>query len=74
MYSPGILNVGELIMSIRSGIHVLTRNTKCWEVDHVYQVGYPFLVRRPEVLVIKKLWRSLLSVYLEPDPGIIRKK
>ena len=72
MYSPGILNVGELIMSIRSGIHVLTRNVKCGRVDHVDEVGYSLLIRRPEVLVVEKLWRHLLGVYFEPDPEIMR--
>ena len=72
MYSSGILNVGEFIMYIKSGIHVLTRNIKCWGVDHVDEVRYSLLIRHPEVLVVEKLWRHLLGVYFEPDPEIMR--
>ena len=53
-------------------VYGLTRNIKCGRVDHVDEVGYSLLIRRPEVLVVEKLWRHLLGVYFEPDPEIMR--
>ena len=54
-------------MSIRS--ESLTRDIKCGRVDHVYQVRDARLVWCPEVLVVERLWRPLLGVDLEPNPG-----
>ena len=59
--SPGILNVGELIMYVRS--ESLTRNIKCGRVDHVYQVTEP----SPGILNVGELIMSIRSQSLTTD-------